>query len=220
MTAPLCHGTAGGCLTLSRHTIHSCDCPMRHAPRTKRTMGQCLCHPDEMGIRAHVPDCPALYPLQRQPGDEKDALTRLTAWCRTARDTENPDGWEYGALDLISEARAEQRANLASVTQMPSVPVTNGGARIAELEHELARAKALVATLAAERDAALAGMTKASSVAKTLTLQQSEVRQRFLAEGRAQGHTDASNWLRSADVLRTTANDMAEALAALMDSTS
>lgn len=74
---------------------------------TKRTMGQCMCLAGNPPFSAgpHLPDCPALYPLQRQPGDEKDALTRLVAHIRKAHGV---DEWTAVALDLISEAREEQ----------------------------------------------------------------------------------------------------------------
>lgn len=46
---------------------------MTFTPPTKRTTGQCACvaHPDKMGTPTdlHLSDCPALYPLQPQPGD-------------------------------------------------------------------------------------------------------------------------------------------------------
>lgn len=145
LTAPLCHGTAGGCrasiMTGVRHTddcptmqvrvTHAhvwthrpdkglSDCPcgaqaagVPFAQPTRRTMGQCTCQGGNMThLRVHTSDCPALYPLQRQPGDERDALTRLTALCRKAWEIGrndagriSADDFEAQALDLISEAR-------------------------------------------------------------------------------------------------------------------
>lgn len=77
---------------------------------TKRTMGQCQCNParamEDKGL--HYSYCPALYPLQPQPGDEKDALTRLVAHVRNLEGVV-PNGHDTAlSLDLISEAREEQ----------------------------------------------------------------------------------------------------------------
>lgn len=87
----------------------------------KRAMGQCHgaargCVADANGGGWHTADCPALYPLQPQPGDTKDALTRLVAHVRTA-DDDAGDVWLSEALDLISEAREEHRRTLASAVE-------------------------------------------------------------------------------------------------------
>lgn len=214
MTAPLCHGTAGGCNPHDPYAIHTDDCPTMQvritppgkAPCTcrgligaghlpdcarprpaKRAMGQCseeCLSSRHASLRidggGHIATCPALYPLQRQPGDEKDALTRLTALLRDV--PEDPGSARVAAaLDLISEARGEQKQ-------------TANAARA--YAKEAASAKTLVTTL---------------------TSHQSEVRQQALKEGREQGHMDALQWMRQNHGQPTVSDTMADALDALME---
>jgi hypothetical protein len=73
----------------------------RAAMTTKRAHGPCTCqrwHPNA----GHEADCPSLYPSQKEP----DALTRLVRLIRES-DAHPTDLSE--AMDLISEAREEQR---------------------------------------------------------------------------------------------------------------
>lgn len=103
---------------------------------TPRTMGQC--HGTARGCfygAPHTPDCPTLYPPQRQPGDEKDALTRLVAHIRLGA-WNATEAFTDAALALISEAREAHKSALLEV-----------GALIGALESEKARFRdALLAT--------------------------------------------------------------------------
>lgn len=227
MTAPLCHGTAGGCHYALGATQphHTDDCPTMqerltpptsqcaqcrqdvgvvagmfadhamsqwdrrrcpasgaHVRPTKRTIGQCRCayerYPDNPmadPLTTHRPDCPTLYPLQRQPGDEKDALTRLTAHVRSfaqradliAPSHGDAQTFEHAALDLISEAREEHKAadaQRASEWQQERTGRNALGERVLDLEQQ--------------RDTFAADLAKAKEMVRTLTLQQTEVRQR------------------------------------------
>lgn len=76
---------------------------------TKRTTGKCNCYPPPAGGFKHDANCPSLYPLQPQPGDEPDTLTRLARLVRTRRGMSG-DAFEHATLDLIARARAGQTA--------------------------------------------------------------------------------------------------------------
>lgn len=165
--------------------------------------------PERAGLRGHLAACSALYPLQRQPGDEKDALTRLTARIRAAPLDAGVDGgaWEASALDLIHEAREEHRtadAQRAREWQQERTGRTALGERVLDLEQQ--------------RDTLAADLAKAKEMVRTLTLQQSEVRQRFLLEGRSAGHDEAVQWCRERGMRQDTVSDLEDALLALSQS--
>lgn len=176
----------------------------------KRAMGQCseTCHaymasPERVGMNGHSADCPALYPLQPQPGEQKDALTRLVVHIRLR----DPDCVDFEALDLISEAReehktviverdgADERARMLLDAKNAIVGVFEQ--KVAGLEHDLA--KTMDTLLATQK-------------------RMGEGRQTNLDEGREQGHMDAFLWLRAhhKGILAPTAEDMRVDLAQMM----
>lgn len=96
---------------------HSSSCPRSFTPPKKRATGECNCGKvaQEMALlgcpAGHLPDCPSFYPLQPQPGDEPDALTRLTREVRALGEMIGSGGVDV-LLALISEAREEQRKSV------------------------------------------------------------------------------------------------------------
>lgn len=103
----VCPSPSAGAYSVCRRCGGEYGC----TPPKKRTHGQCTCYP-LAGEGKHLPDCPALYPLQPQPGDEPSALTHLT---KLTRD-DTCLGWglsamqQEQALALISEAAEERKA--------------------------------------------------------------------------------------------------------------
>lgn len=80
---------------------------------TKRTHGPCTCG----GVEANescAPWCPALYPAQQDP----DALTKLCRLVRQRWTTDADDRPITDVLDLISEAREEQRKHGATLARL------------------------------------------------------------------------------------------------------
>lgn len=209
---------------------------------TKRTMGQCTCRKylPHQTLEGHAPDCPALYPLQRQPGDEKDALTRLVAHIQGVY----ANTWQDEALDLVLAVRADIATGLRAVSDA-RLATAQSEERAARLEAERDRACDALEQRRIERDGAneRARMLldakndiaddlrqKVSALehelAKTMdTLLDTqrgmgEARQQNLDEGREQGHLDAFLWLRAhhKGILAPTADGMRAALAEMMDS--
>jgi hypothetical protein len=91
-------------------------------PPTKRTTGQCseACaafrsaqQTSPVPLPGHLAGCPALYPLQPQPGDEPDTLTKAIRTVRSLHSFANHDRADSlleEAINLISEAASERKA--------------------------------------------------------------------------------------------------------------
>jgi hypothetical protein len=212
MTAPLCHGTAGGRIDDVRgphFTWHATTCPHKMALPAKRTMGQCSEECQRYSVApicgtalpGHLSTCPAIYPLQRQPGDETDALTRLTAHLREEfgdgdrEQTSSENSALYVALDLISEARDVMNA----AATWRTVEASSLRAAREEWTAERSRLCTLLDAFAADERALRADLanthansevreararrleqdlTSAKALVTTLSSKQSEVRQR------------------------------------------
>lgn len=217
-----------------------------YTPLTKRTMGQCSeeCirhrYASAMnGACGHLASCPALYPLQRQPGDEKDALAKLAAHVRTAWDLGrsstmrlSAEEWESAALDLISETREDLKRACTEEDRLRTDAVS--------LRRELTKAKADISCLRVEKDGAnerarmlldakndiaddlrqkVAALEHdlAKTMDALLDTQKGmgEVRQQAMQEGREQGHLDAVLWLREFGHRQPTSDDLEYAMQGL-----
>lgn len=131
-------------------------------PPTKRTTGQCMglirgCSIDSMGLWTHVSDCPALSPLQPQPGDEPDTLTKLTRLVRTFPELCSPTTRmeeAEQALAIISEA-AEERALLKETMDLVAQDLARFVTKVVELEAKLAAQQETINALSNKATAAL-----------------------------------------------------------------
>jgi hypothetical protein len=117
---------------------------------TKRTNGPCTCKPhsesearDVSGVvRAHLPDCPSLYPAQQEP----DALTRLSRIIRQMQEEQlqrRTDALAEQAIALVSEAREEQRSHGAAMARFDAGEddIRNLRAEVNRLRKRLDRGK-------------------------------------------------------------------------------
>lgn len=179
---------------------------------TKRTMGQCMCGGGL--ITNHSPDCPALYPLQRQPGDEKDALTRLVAVVRQMAEEQlqrRSDALAEQALDLISEAREEHtRARDSADSDFAGLSKAISSAQPLP---ECNSAGGIV--IRNEIESLRFDLAKATDALLTTQKRMGEVRQDAIKLGRSTGHDEAISWLREHGVQKSVVNECEDALLAL-----
>jgi len=130
---------------------------------------------------------------------------------------------ETEALDLISEAREEQRTKVAAATAeataFAEAHTTSAMADFSAISRALARSEPLPECRSAGGIVIVEDLSKVKADLLTTQQRMGEARQQALDEGRVQGHLDASLWLgaHNKGILRPTAEDMRCALAEMMD---
>lgn len=151
---------------------------MTFTPPTKRTTGQCHgtahgCEYTEAGV-LHTGSCPALYPLQPQPGDEPDTLTKLARTVR-AVGMLSSDGRieelvehalaliseateERKALEVLAERRKQERLDALSVTTTEGLNASEWMLRTGKAERERDEARRLHGKLVLDASAKVAAL--------------------------------------------------------------